>query len=148
MTLTLVAPVPARLRQIREDLDMPQDEIAERLHVSPQVLSRWEIGVVDSPPVTALAAYARFVGWQLVAQHRNGTTLNLPGALPGLSLLRDRAGRTQDVQGARSHTSPHTVSSVERAMRQGTVRLARLERYLDDFGYQVGLAPLDVAVAA
>lgn len=145
LTLTLTAPIPARLRQIREDLDMPQEHAAEKLHISPQVLSRWEIGVVDSPPVRPLATYAHLVGWQLVARHRNGTVLNLPGALPCLSLLRQRTGRAQDVQGARIHTSPHTVSATERAMRRGTIRLVPLERYLDDFGYEVGL---EAAVAA
>jgi transcriptional regulator with XRE-family HTH domain len=48
-----------RLRDIREDRDLPQRTLAELLHVSQTTYSRYENGALDIPSA-ALIALARF----------------------------------------------------------------------------------------
>lgn len=48
-----------RLRNMREDLDLPQRTLAELLHVSQTTYSRYESGALDIPSA-ALIALARF----------------------------------------------------------------------------------------
>ena len=50
-----------RLRDIREDRDLPQRALAELLHVSQATYSRYESGTLDIPS-GALIALARFYG--------------------------------------------------------------------------------------
>ena len=50
-----------RLRDIRDDLDLPQRVLAELLHVSQATYSRYESGELDIPS-GALIALARFYG--------------------------------------------------------------------------------------
>ena len=50
-----------RLRDIREDRDLPQRALAELLHVSQTTYSRYESGTLDVPSA-ALIALARFYG--------------------------------------------------------------------------------------
>lgn len=50
-----------RLRDIREDRDLPQRALAELLHVSQATYSRYENGTLDIPS-GALIALARFYG--------------------------------------------------------------------------------------
>ena len=50
-----------RLRDIREDRDLPQRVLAELLHVSQATYSRYESGELDIPS-GALIALARFYG--------------------------------------------------------------------------------------
>ena len=50
-----------RLRDIREDRDLPQRVLAELLHVSQATYSRYESGELDIPR-GALIALARFYG--------------------------------------------------------------------------------------
>ena len=50
-----------RLRDIREDRDLPQRVLAELLHVSQATYSRYESGELDLPS-GALIALARFYG--------------------------------------------------------------------------------------
>lgn len=48
-----------RLRDLREDRDLPQRRLAELLHVSQATYSRYESGALDIPS-GALIALARF----------------------------------------------------------------------------------------
>ena len=48
-----------RLRDLREDKDLPQRALAELLHVSQATYSRYESGTLDIPSA-ALIALARF----------------------------------------------------------------------------------------
>lgn len=48
-----------RLRDMREDKDLPQRKLAELLHVSQTTYSRYESGTLDIPSA-ALIALARF----------------------------------------------------------------------------------------
>ena len=48
-----------RLRDLREDRDLPQRRLAELLHVSQATYSRYESGALDIPSA-ALIALARF----------------------------------------------------------------------------------------
>lgn len=50
-----------RLRDMREDKDLPQRKLAELLHVSQTTYSRYESGTLDIPSA-ALIALARFYG--------------------------------------------------------------------------------------
>ena len=50
-----------RLRDLREDRDLPQRALAELLHVSQATYSRYESGTLDIPS-GALIALARFYG--------------------------------------------------------------------------------------
>lgn len=50
-----------RLRDLREDRDLPQRALAELLHVSQATYSRYESGGLDIPSGT-LIALARFYG--------------------------------------------------------------------------------------
>lgn len=50
-----------RLRDLREDRDLPQRCLAELLHVSQATYSRYESGALDIPS-GALIAMARFYG--------------------------------------------------------------------------------------
>ena len=50
-----------RIRDMREDRDLPQRALAELLHVSQATYSRYESGGLDVPS-SALIALARFYG--------------------------------------------------------------------------------------
>ncbi len=50
-----------RLRDLREDRDLPQRALAELLHVSQATYSRYEGGTLDIPSAS-LIALARFYG--------------------------------------------------------------------------------------
>lgn len=50
-----------RLRDMREDRDLPQRDLAELLHVSQATYSRYESGALDIPS-GALIALAQFYG--------------------------------------------------------------------------------------
>lgn len=48
-----------RIRDLREDLDLPQRKLAALLHVSQTTYSRYETGTLDIPS-SSLIALARF----------------------------------------------------------------------------------------
>ena len=51
--------MPLRIRDLREDSDLSQKEIAKFLHVSQATYSRYETGTLDIPS-SSLIALARF----------------------------------------------------------------------------------------
>ena len=53
--------MPLRIRDLREDSDLSQKEIAKFLHVSQATYSRYETGKLDIP-TQALIALAKFYG--------------------------------------------------------------------------------------
>lgn len=52
-------PVYRRIRDLREDADLSQTQLADLLHVSQTTYSRYETGVLDIPTVS-LICLARF----------------------------------------------------------------------------------------
>ncbi|MFI6793632.1 helix-turn-helix domain-containing protein [Nonomuraea sp. NPDC050383] len=140
---TITLPLHQRLRHLRQDNDLDQQQLAPAAGVSTSALRRWELGHA-SPYIGHATAVARALHHEIVITRHGVVIATLAETLSDSAGFRHRQHATRADLAALLYISHLSVGITERKAAAGRqLTVATLERYFEALGYQIGLAPAE-----